>query len=118
MAGRSTDSSSQALSTRGESGTYVVCRATFKLVPASGVVRKHGHGHGRPQCPGYGCLPESKQASDLHSSVDLFNSSMAGPADCIHENGRLDAGFIFPIPQKPTLRKIPHGVRQKAALAF
>ena len=53
------------------SGTCPICHATFKLVPSSGLLRQHGHGHGRPACAGSGQLP-------LGSIVDLQLATLQG----------------------------------------
>ena len=118
MESQSTVPSSQSSSTRGQSGVCSECGATFKLVQASGFVWKHGHGHGRPFCLASDRLPASHSIPDLSSSADRLDSSQASSLDASQRDALLNAEFTLPSSPRQTLRRIPRGVRQKAALTF
>ena len=91
-------------------GICSVCAANYKIVGSSGLVRKHGHGHGRQPCLGSGKLiPRATQPSSSNVSVDQSIDPALIP----------DATeFDISAPFKPTLRRIPRGARQKCAQAF
>ena len=80
-----------------------------------GELWKHGHGVGQTECPGSHRLPQPNSTSSLGQASDLdqpvvIHDSLSGP-DCVR-------GFEFPAPSRPTLRRIPHGARLKAAAAL
>ena len=104
---------------RGASGVCSVCGATFKLLVSSGVVWKHGHGHGRPFCAGSGLPPRRDLDPDLNQSADLFASSTVTDSQLTPSVvARDDSEFVLHTPSRATLRRIPRGVRLKASLAL
>lgn len=103
-------------SSHGGSGICSVCGATFRLVPATGTLWKHGHADGNPPCPGSWCLPSARPPSTLDASLDLFVDSpppiSVGQSSCLSTTG---TDFNLSELLRPSLRRIPKGVRFKAA---
>ena len=59
-----------------DAGVCPVCQAVFKVVGSSGVVRKHGHGHGRPPCSGSGKPPLAPPSTTVDTSANHINDSV------------------------------------------
>src|SRR5271163_1810971 len=92
-------------------GSCSVCGATVKLV-SSGAAYRHGHGHGRPACPGSGQPPRAPLIDNLDASADLFE------ADTSTNGSSLAITFGLRPPGRSTLRRVPKGARQRAAQAL
>src|SRR5277367_3746580 len=92
-------------------GSCSVCGSTVKLV-SSGAAYRHGHGHGRPACPGSGQPPRAPLIDNLDASADLFE------ADTSTNGSNLAITFGLRPPGRSTLRRVPQGARQRAAQAF
>src|SRR5271170_4809185 len=92
-------------------GSCSVCGATVKLV-SSGAAYRHGHGHGRPACPGSGQPPRAPLIDNLDASANLFEADTS-------TNGSSSAiTFGLRPPGRSTLRRVPQGARQRAAQAL
>ena len=93
-------------------GACTVCGALVKIVTSTGVLYRHGHGHGRFPCAGSGLPPQAPAPPILDASGDLFEDDPT-------PNGGVAANdFVLLAPHRATLRRIPRGARQKAAQAF
>lgn len=91
-----------------QSGECRICGAFVKLTGSTGVIHKHGHGGGRPSCPGSGQRP-----SVPGTSLDIDNFD-----DDSQSQGNISETFSITFPLRTTLRRIPRGARSKAAQAF
>ena len=94
-----------------DAGVCPVCQAVFKVVGSSGVVRKHGHGHGRSPCSGSGKPPLAPSFIIIDTSANHNNGLLLTPDSTASQ-------FGISNPFRPTLRRIPGGARQKCAQAF
>ena len=79
-------------------GLCIVCGASFKINPASGLLHKHGHGRGRPPCQGSGQLPRAATSTDPITSAVPGSSSSA--------TAELSPPFSIRNPSKPTLNRL------------
>ena len=95
----------------GISGECSVCGDVFRLTNA-GTLRKHGHGHGRPQCPGSGRQPKDQARAADETLHDLFELTVSEAADT---SGPV---FSYTHPSRGPLKRIPAGARQRAATLF
>ena len=98
----------------GVSGECSVCGDVFKLTN-TGMLRKHGHGHGRPQCPGSGRQPRGQARAADETIHDLVDLSQLGMSDSAAGSG---PGFCYARPSRGPLKRIPAGARQRAATLF
>ena len=98
-------------------GLCSVCGALFKLVPSSGVLRRHGHGHGRPPCQGSGAPPATQPPPPSldNTSGDLFEDSLSSLTT---PSTITPPALDFRRPPRATLKRIPRGARQGAARLF
>jgi hypothetical protein len=94
------------------SGICLECGAPVKITATTGVLYRHGHGHGRPACPGSGQPPESILPQSLNAAAD---SSFVEP---VSQRADTTGDFVIRPPSRATLKRIPRGARQKAALSL
>jgi hypothetical protein len=107
--------SSAPSSSANKKGICSVCGALQKLVVSSNVLWKHGHGHGRPTCPGSGQPPKASSWAPVHPA-----SSAPQPGGTLMDTDRppgavLPPSFNLSRPTMPTLPRIPKGTRRIAA---
>ena len=88
-----------------------MCGDVFRLTIA-GTLSKHGHGHGRPPCPGSGRLPKDQAWAADETSHDLFELTVS---DAAASSGPI---FSYTHPSRGPLKRIPAGARQRAATLF
>ena len=104
-------------------GYCSVCGGIFKLVNSTGVLRKHGHVHGHPQCTGSGTPPSRPapppsglQQNSQVSFLDASSISLELPSNPLP--GSSHSTFIIARPQRATIKRIPRGARVSAARLF
>jgi hypothetical protein len=108
--------------TQSKSGPCSVCGSIYKLFPLAGVLvlNKHGHGHGRPACPGTYLPPTPTLSvppgSSALSSIpgDTLSPSPPGPQGDSQLSGP-GVEFRFQVPSRPVLPRIPKGARLRAS---
>jgi len=95
-----------------------VCGSSFRTVLSSGLLRKHGWGHGHPPCVGSGMLPGVAVLDHV-----LHMTALNAPSQIGSENSQLglDAQskqFTFEPPGGVLLKRLPRGARMRASAAF
>jgi len=94
------------------SGICSECGASVKIITSTGVLFRHGHGYGRLGCSDSGQPPLSVLPRPLDAAVDLFN------VEPDPQSAESTSDFVFLPPGRATLKRIPRGARQKAALSL
>src|SRR6267154_189963 len=97
--------------------TCTVCGTLIKIIPSTGTLWKHGHGHGREPCEG------SYQHPLITSSGQSISSQAAPctfPHDSLASTSSTDhpVGFSIPQPVRPVIARIPKGARPRASSAL
>jgi hypothetical protein len=93
----------------GPANACCVCGAVVKIVASTGLLYRHGHGHGRPPCAGSGHPPQAPPPPTLDASADLFEE------DPVPVGRVVTHVFTLEVLSRATLRRIPRGARQRAA---
>lgn len=109
------------------SGICSICGLVFRVVPSSGVLRRHGNVGSGPPCPGSGLLPgDSSQVGSTQAGSALDRSGLLDEGMC-HSPGSMssaessdDTSEVFSIsPASARLVKhIPRAARYRAAVVF
>ena len=93
-------------------GICSVCVALYKLFGAPLVLRRHGHGNGKPACPGTG-QPPRPGGHHVGSTTQLAEQPGDPLVDSASNSGSRD--FSLLVPSGPVLPRIPKGARLRAA---
>jgi Reverse transcriptase (RNA-dependent DNA polymerase) len=109
---------SQSAASGAKMGLCSVCGAEYKLVESTGVLRKHGHSKGDTKgCSGSGRLPLDPTDVNTGCGGASIDSNLPSSSSASLQANHQPA-FAPHCPVRPTLKRLPRGVRQRAATFF